>query len=155
MKILKIENIAVLALVFAILGMGATRGLTDELDFDTYVHCGDYLAPSPDVNLTRWAAGDMSPQPMWSLTYATKNPTTKVRTEVSCVITDMKVRVDGSTLFTGKDCQVVLAQEADKTFSVTFEDQPKIGACVFDLPREQEIADFNSDLAHGGVVAPN
>jgi len=155
MKRLTLRDFGVLAVLLTILGGGIQKA-SAEIEYDTYFHCGDYLDPNPYLNTIRYAPSDDSPKPMWAISYGVKNPDTKVRMEVSCLIREVSEDSDGKIVFAGENCDVVLTQEADKTFSVTYEDKPKITGCIFDLPREQAVEDLDKDIAGPGVTTgPN
>jgi hypothetical protein len=154
MKTLRVMNFRVLVLLLTVVGIGTAQKASAEIGVDYYLRCGEYSGLAPDVSLTRYTpfAGVPNMKPTWAFSYAVKDSIG--RTEVSCLALGSTQGVDGSVIFSGDDCTVTLTKEADQTYSVTYENNPKITGCVFDSSVEQLLKDFNNDLNTTGVVAP-
>jgi len=153
MKTLRVRNLGILVLLLTVLGVGVQQA-SAEIGVDYYLHCGDYSGPNPDVSLTRYTpfAGVTTMKPTWAFSYAVKEQTDRM--EVSCLALGVTQNADGSVVFSGDDCKVTLTKEADQTYSVTYENNPKITGCVFDSPLEQLLKDFNNDLSTTGIAGP-
>jgi hypothetical protein len=139
------KNLGFIGLV--IFAVFASAPAFAEIQFNTYLHCGDYNGPNPDLNLIRYTPDEDFRFPMWAFSYGVKTQrenAPRVREEVSCVIKNVST-VGSLITFSGDACDVQLSRNSDQTYAVTFENNAEILGCVFDIPLSQLLPDFTKD----------